>query len=119
MSGAHSTHQNNHSQLTVESLSLKQLDYWMYQHASQLLNEAANQQCFLDGYERGRFHFSSDSALLADLMHQYAINIQQLAGEWLASNTQASIYGSTPTEAACRLVVKLTFGQHLPANKTP
>jgi hypothetical protein len=76
-----------------------------------LRNEASSRETFNAGWEEGRFRFSSDRALLADLMETYQINIQRLAGEWLASTAGNSYYGDTPLLAACRLVVGLSFGK--------
>lgn len=107
-----STPTTDTTQLPIEQLTTEQLDYCMYQHACKALGNQPTDNAFKAGYQSGQFHFSSDREILADLMNQYDINLQQLGGEWLASNTEASIYGKTPTEAACRLVVKLSFGTH-------
>ncbi len=97
--------------MNVASLTGEQLDYWMYNHACKVMGQSASKSEFQEGYSQGRFHFSEDRALLADLMETYNINIQRLAGEWLASTSGNSYYGDTPLIAACRLVVALTFGK--------
>lgn len=97
--------------MNVADLSGEQLDYWMYQHACKVLEKAGSKEDFDKGYGNGQFQFSTDKALLVDLMETYNINIQRLAGEWLASTAGNSFYGDTPLMAACRLVVALTFGK--------
>ncbi len=97
--------------MNVADLSGEHLDYWMYQHACKVLDKSGSKEDFDKGYGNGQFHFSSDKALLSDLMETYNINIQRLAGEWLASTAGNSFYGDTPLMAACRLVVALTFGK--------
>lgn len=95
------------------TLSGKDLDYWMYRHACKVLDKSPTENEFNTGYSEGKFQFSSDAALLHDLMTQYEIRVQYLAEEWLASTTSASVYGSSPLEAACRLVIISQFGQEL------
>lgn len=97
--------------MNVANLLGEQLDYWMYCHASKVMGEAPSKGDFEKAYTDGKFHFSADRALLADLMETYNINIQRLAGEWLASTSGNSYYGDTPLIAACRLVIGLTFGK--------
>lgn len=97
--------------MNVADLSGENLDYWMYQHACKVLEKGASKEDFDKGYAAGQFGFSTDKALLGDLMETYNINIQRLAGEWLASTAGNSFYGDTPLQAACRLVVALTFGK--------
>ena len=97
--------------MNVADLSGEELDYWMYQHACKVMEQSSSKDEFDKGYSNGQFHFSSDKALLADLMETYNINIQRLAGEWLASTDGNSFYGDTPLMAACRLIVALTFGK--------
>ena len=91
----------------IEEVSGKQLDYKMYEYACRVLDRKPSVESFEKGYSNGQFHFSTDASLLVDLMQRYKINLQQLAGEWLASTTQGSVYSPNPVEAACRLVLKL------------
>jgi hypothetical protein len=96
---------------TVAHLSGKALDYQMYLHACKVLNHAhTSKKEFEEGYEKGQFHFSTDKNLLADLLETYRVNVQFLAGEWLASNTQGSAYSSSPLEAVCRLILLVKYG---------
>lgn len=97
--------------MNVANLEGEQLDYWMYCHACKACGETAAKATFDEGYAQGRYRFSSDRALLADLMETYQINLQRLAGEWLASTAGNSYYGDTPLLASCRLVVALSFGK--------
>ena len=97
--------------MNVADLTGEELDYWMYQHACKVLAKTGSKQEFEAGYGQGQFQFSSDKALLVDLMETYNINIQRLAGEWLASTAGNSFYGDTPLMAACRLVIALTYGK--------
>ncbi len=96
--------------MKVANLKGQVLDYWMYQHACKVMDKTASKEAFETGYSTGLFHFSTDKALLVDLMTTYTINIQRLAGEWLASTSGQSYYADCPLEASCRLVVALTFG---------
>ena len=97
--------------MNVADLSGEHLEYWMYQHACKVLSKTGSKDEFEKGYANGQFHFATDKALLGDLMETYNINIQRLAGEWLASTAGNSFYGDTPLMAACRLVVALTYGK--------
>ena len=83
------------------------LDYQIYQHACKTLEQVASRQDFEQGYAQGQFHFSSQKALLADLLVQYEINLQRLAGEWLASTHNASAYDPAPLPAVLKLITKL------------
>lgn len=96
--------------MNVATLEGKQLDYWMYQHACGVLETQPSEAEFESGYAEGRFQFTEDKALLADLMENYTINVQRLAGEWLASTSGHSYYADSPLVACIRLVVALTFG---------
>jgi len=96
--------------MNVSNLEGKDLDYWMYKHACEVLDNNGSQSEFDTAYGEGKFHFSEDRSLLADLMETYTINVQRLAGEWLASTSGQSYYADTPLIAACRLVVGLKFG---------
>lgn len=104
---------NKSQTIQIEDLSTKQLDFFMYQHACQTLKKTGSKQEFTDQYQQGQFHFSQDPALLSDILLSYCINIQNLSGDWLASDVNSSAYGTTPTEAACRLVIKNTYGTSL------
>jgi hypothetical protein len=84
-----------------------ELDYRIYQHACKTLAQSASREIFEQGYGQGLFHFSSQKMLLADILSLYKINLQQLAGEWLASTHQASAYGREPLTAALTLISKL------------
>lgn len=97
--------------MNVADLSGEDLDYWMYQQACHHLSKAASRADFDAGYAEGKFHFVEDRALLADLIETYQMNIQRIAGDWLASTAGNSFYGDNPIEAACRLVVALTYGK--------
>ncbi len=83
------------------------LDFHIYQHACKMLDQQPSREAFEQGYAQGQFHFSSQDALLAELMQLYQINLQQLAGEWLASTANASAYGEQPLKAALKLITKL------------
>lgn len=96
--------------MNVATLEGKELDFWMYKNACEVLEKNASKEEFDSGYSAGKFHFYEDKALLVDLMETYTINIQRLAGEWLASTSGQSYYADTPLIAACRLVVALRFG---------
>lgn len=97
--------------MNVAELSGEDLDYWMYQHACKVTERSGSREDFDKGYQQGQFKFSTDKALLIDLMETYNVNIQRLAGEWLASTAGNSFYGDTPLIAACRLVIALTYGK--------
>lgn len=97
--------------MKAAELTGRDLDYWMYQHACKVLNKKPTKQEFDQGYGEGKFHFSEDLSLLQELMVTYTIRVQYLAEEWLASNTTSSVYGETPIQAVCRLVVINQFGQ--------
>ncbi|MBL4794443.1 MAG: hypothetical protein JKY24_02810 [Pseudomonadales bacterium] len=99
--------------MKVADLSGKQLDYWMYLHASKVVGKTGTQADFDKGYGKGEFQFSTDKTLLFDLTTTYQIRVQFLADEWLASTTSNSCYGENPLEAACRLVVANTFGSEV------
>lgn len=96
--------------MNVATLEGKELDFWVYKNACEVLEKKGSKEEFDAGYSEGKFHFHEDKALLADLMETYTINIQRLAGEWLASTSGQSYYADTPLIAACRLVVALRFG---------
>ena len=96
--------------MNVDSLEGEELDYWMYRNACEVLENKASKQDFDSGYAEGKFHFSEDKALLSDLMETYTINIQRLAGEWLASTSGHSYYANSPIIAAIRLVIALRYG---------
>ena len=96
--------------MKVANLSGEQLDYWMYQHACKVMEKTASKADFETGYKNGEFQFSTDKALLMDLLQVYNINLQRLAGEWLASTSGHSVYADCPLEAVCRLVVSIQFG---------
>ena len=96
--------------MNVATLEGKDLDYWMYKHACVVLENTASTEEFESGYTKGQFRFSEDKGLLFDLMETYLINVQRLAGEWLASTSGQSYYADTPLVAACRLVVGLKYG---------
>lgn len=98
------------TQTPVDQLEGQGLDYWMYRHAAQSLGRPLSDAEFKQGHEEGRYQFSTDKALLADLMVQHNIRVQMLGGEWLASTETSSQYGTNPIEAACRLVVSQVFG---------
>lgn len=94
----------------VSHLSGKALDHQMYLHACKVLQQAHSKNEFEAGYEKGQFHFSTDKSLLVDLLETYQVNVQFLAGEWLASNTQSSAYSASPLEAVCRLILLIKYG---------
>lgn len=83
------------------------LDYQIYQHACKNLEQEASRQAFEQGYAQGQFHFSSQKFLLSDLLTVYEINLQRLAGEWLASTSNDSAYGQQPLQAVLKLITKL------------
>ncbi|HVL00670.1 MAG TPA: hypothetical protein VM553_12700 [Dongiaceae bacterium] len=85
----------------------QELDYQMYCHACKATGQAPSRDTFDQGYAEGRFRFSEDKALLADLLETYRVNVQYLAESWLASNLVSSAWGETPSEAVCRLILKL------------
>ena len=94
----------------IAHLSGRALDYQMYLHGCKVLNQPHNKNEFETGYEKNQFHFSSDKSLLADLLETYRVNLQFLADEWLASNTQDSVYSPSPLEAVCRLILLIRYG---------
>lgn len=89
-----------------------ELDYQIYQHACQNLAQPANRETFDQGYAQGLFQFSAQKSLLADLLSLYEINLQRLAGEWLASTADASAYGREPLTAALKLISQLKSTAH-------
>lgn len=97
--------------MNVAELSGEQLDYWMYLQACNLMDKTGNKADFDAGYSEGKYHFLDDRALLMDLVETYQMNIQRIAGDWLASSAGSSFYGDSPLVAACRLVVALTYGK--------
>ena len=99
--------------MKASTLTGKDLDYWMYRHACQVLDKTPADEEFESAHSQGQFHFSNDPTLLQDLLVQYDIRLQMLAGEWLASTSSSSCYGEHPLEAACRLVVLQQFGANL------
>ncbi|PCJ45589.1 MAG: hypothetical protein COA99_04500 [Moraxellaceae bacterium] len=99
--------------MNVATLEGKELDYWMYKHACEVLENNGTKEEFESGYADGRFHFCEDKALLPDLLETYTINLQRLAGEWLASTSGHSYYADSPLVAANRLVIALRFGSNV------
>ncbi len=99
-----------HRAVNVAQLSGRALDYQMYLHGCKVLEQPNSLKEFETGYDQGRYHFSSDSSLLLGLLESYRFNLQFLAGEWLASNTQASVYSPSPLEAVSRLVLLVNYG---------
>ncbi len=95
----------------VTHLTGKSLDYQMYLHGCKVLHQPHSRTTFDESYEAGQFHFSADKSLLIDLLETYHVNVQYLAGEWLASNTQGSAYSHSPLEAVCRLILLVKYGQ--------
>ena len=83
------------------------LDYTMYCHACKVTGQTPSKPAFDAGYAKGQFHFHQDKTLLVDLLETYRINVQYLAEEWLASNSEGSAWGETPLIAACRLILVL------------
>ncbi len=90
----------------LSQLKGKRLDYIVYCHACKTLKQSASDKQFEEGYKKGLFHFSQDKHLLADLLELYQINLQRLAGEWLASTTNSSVFAAEPLEAVLKLVIK-------------
>lgn len=99
--------------MKVSELEGEKLDYWMYRHACQVLDKEHSKGEFEEGYQKGEFRFSTDKAILPDLLELYTINVQRLAGEWLASTPDSSVYGETPILAVCRLVIIMNFGSEV------
>jgi len=93
--------------LAIQALDGRELDFKLYQLSCQWTNRPTDAAAFEAGYEQGRFHFSEDAAFLADLVSQFELRLQLLAGEWLASTDQHGQYGKTPLEAACRVVLAI------------
>lgn len=102
--------------MNVAELAGTELDYWMYQHACKATGQQASRKAFDDGYRMGDFHFSTDKALVSDLVQLYTINLQFLSGEWLAFAKGLGYYAATPIEAVCRVVVALSFGKDVSDN---
>lgn len=96
--------------ISVDQLTVEQLDYYMYLLGCKTLDKTGDMASFKAGYAKGEYHFVQERSILTDLLETYSINVQKLAGEWLASNTENSSFSATPTEAACRLIIKLKFG---------
>jgi len=99
--------------MNAAELNGAELDYWMYRHACKATGQSGSRKAFDDGYRTGDFHFSSDKALMADLIQLYGINLHSLSGEWLAFANGMGFYSATPAEAVCRVVVALSFGKDL------
>jgi len=97
----------------ADDLQAEALDLWMYKLAADSLGKTANDAEFEAGYAEQKFHFSQDPALLSDLLVKHSIRLLLLGGEWLASTETESAYGETPLIAACRVVIKRTFGENL------
>ena len=99
----------------VDQLLGQNLDYWMYKHAADQLGLESSVADFEKGYAKGQFRFSTDKALLVDLIERYDIRLQMLGREWLASTETHSQYANDPITAACRLVVSVVFGASVKA----
>lgn len=83
------------------------LDYLIYLHACKITQQTPDHAHFIKTHQQGQLNFSTNKHLLADLLELYQINLQRLAGEWLASTDSASSYGPQPLTAALKLIAKL------------
>ena len=98
------------NQISVSELDGKDLNYWVYRYAASSLKKSPSLDEFEAAYADGKFRFTEDKALLADLVESYEIRLQLLSDEWLASGVNNSQYGPTPLVAACRWLVSHVFG---------
>lgn len=87
----------------------KTIDYWMYRHACRTHDRRHDNQLFEKGYKEGQYHFTSDAALMTQLIQSYGISLHKLGKEWLALGPDHKYFGQTPMVAVCKVVLADEF----------